>query len=126
MILATNRSGSFVMETLWSVANLKQRVSIVDELKPSEIQLKNDKYSFFFRFNFLPKFEELIKFLIFRFGRFLVNTIGLNFYKRKPDEWKSIQANELKKRKIFADFLDEQNDSSSLTADSSKNKKIKK
>lgn len=43
MILATNKSGSFVMETLWSVGNLKQRLSIVDELKSSEVQLKNDK-----------------------------------------------------------------------------------
>lgn len=55
MILATNRSGSFVMETLWSVGHLKQRLSIVEELKSSEAQLKNDRY-----------------------GRFLVNTIGLN------------------------------------------------
>lgn len=43
MIIATNRNGSFVMETLWSVGNLKQRLSIVDELKPSEVQLKNDQ-----------------------------------------------------------------------------------
>ena len=44
MILATNRSGSFVMETLWSSANLKQRIAIADELKTSEVQLKNDMY----------------------------------------------------------------------------------
>ena len=42
LILATNRSGSFVMETLWSIANLKQRIAIADELKNSEVQLKND------------------------------------------------------------------------------------
>jgi hypothetical protein len=52
-----------------------------------------------------------------RYGRFLVNNIGLNFYKRKPDEWKNIQTNEFKKRKMFADLLD----SSETT-----NKKIKK
>jgi hypothetical protein len=43
LILSTNRSGSFVMETLWSIANLKQRMLIVDELKSSEVQLKNDQ-----------------------------------------------------------------------------------
>ncbi len=42
LILSTNRSGSFVMETIWSIATLKQRISIVDELKSSEVQLKND------------------------------------------------------------------------------------
>ena len=43
LILATNRSGSFVMETLWSFANIKQRIAIADELKTSEVQLKNDQ-----------------------------------------------------------------------------------
>ena len=36
-----------------------------------------------------------------------MNKIGLNFYKRKPDEWKQIQTNEFKKRKMFADLLDD-------------------
>ena len=42
MILTKNKSGSFVMETIWSVASLKQRLVIVDELKSSEVELKND------------------------------------------------------------------------------------
>jgi hypothetical protein len=42
-ILSTNKSGSFVMETLWSIATLKQRIAIVEELKNSENQLKNDQ-----------------------------------------------------------------------------------
>jgi len=42
VILSTNRSGSFVMETIWSIATLKQRIFIADELKASEVQLKND------------------------------------------------------------------------------------
>ena len=42
-----------------------------------------------------------------RIGRFFTNKIGLNFYKRKPDEWKQIQTNEFKKRKMFADLLDD-------------------
>ena len=44
-----------------------------------------------------------------------MNNIGLSFYKRKPDEWKDIQTSEFKKRKMFADLLD----------DSSSKKKIK-
>ena len=42
-----------------------------------------------------------------RIARFFMNKIGLNFYKRKPDEWKQIQTNEFKKRKMFADLLDD-------------------
>lgn len=84
LILATNRSGSFVMETLWSLANLKQRIAIADELKTSEVQLKNDQYA-----------------------KYLMNNIGISFYKRKPAEWKQIQTNEFKKRKMLADLIDE-------------------
>lgn len=83
-IISTNKNGSFVMETLWSLANFKQRVSIVDELKACEAQLKNDQY-----------------------GRFVVIKFGLSFYKRRPDEWKEIQTNEFKKRKMFSDLLDD-------------------
>jgi hypothetical protein len=83
-ILCTNRSGSFVMETLWSVGNLKQRTAIVDELKMIENQLRNDQYA-----------------------RFLMNKIGCSFYRRKPEEWKRIQTNEFKKRKMFSDLFDD-------------------
>jgi len=85
-ILATNKSGSFVMETIWSVANLKQRTAIVEELKTSEVQLKNDMYA-----------------------KFLMNTIGISFYKRKPEEWKQIQTNEFRKRKMFSELIDDSN-----------------
>lgn len=45
-----------------------------------------------------------------RIARFFMNKIGLNFYKRKPEEWKQIQTNEFKKRKMFADLLDDAGD----------------
>jgi len=73
-----------VVEGIWSIANIKQRLAIVDELKSSENQLKNDQYA-----------------------RFFVNKIGLNFYKRKPEEWKAMQTSEFKKRKMFSNLLDE-------------------
>ena len=41
--LCTNRNGSFIMDTIWSVSNLKQRTSIADELKASESQFRNDQ-----------------------------------------------------------------------------------
>lgn len=63
-------------------------------------------------------------YVFLRYARFLVNKIGLNFYKRKPEEWKSIQANELKKRKIFSDLLDDDEETKSNT-DNNKNKKKK-
>ncbi|RNA19736.1 nucleolar 9 [Brachionus plicatilis] len=85
--ISRNKSGSFVMETLWSVGTLKQRLMIVDELKMCEQQLKNDQYA-----------------------KFLVNKVGLNFYKRKPDEWKQIQTNELKKKRLFSDIITDSNE----------------
>ena len=36
-----------------------------------------------------------------------MHSIGLSFYKRKPEEWKQIQTNEFKKRKMFADLIDD-------------------
>ena len=32
------------METLWSIANLKNRIAIAEELKVAEVQLKNDQF----------------------------------------------------------------------------------
>jgi hypothetical protein len=46
MIISSNKSGSYVMETLWSFANLKQRSDICEELKDVEIELKRDQYVF--------------------------------------------------------------------------------
>ena len=46
-----------------------------------------------------------------------MNTIGISFYKRKPDEWKQIQTNEFKKRKMLYDLISD---------DKHDNKKIKK
>jgi len=82
LILATNRSGSFVMETLWQTANLKQRLAMVEELKVAEVQLKNNQYA-----------------------KFLVNNMGVSFYKRKPEEWKQLQTNEFKKRQMLVELV---------------------
>lgn len=49
-----------------------------------------------------------------RYAKFFVNNIGLNFYKRKPDEWKQIQTNEFKKRKMFSDILEDGNSSKKI------------
>lgn len=84
LILACNKSGSFVIEHVWKCASLKQRTDICEELKLNENQLKND-----------------------RFARFFYNKIGLNFYKRKPEEWKKIQSQEIKKRNLFSEILDD-------------------
>ena len=43
MIICSNKSGSYVMETLWSFANLKQRIEICEELREVEIELKKDQ-----------------------------------------------------------------------------------
>jgi nucleolar protein 9 len=84
MIIACNKSGSFVIENIWKSASLRQRIDICEELKLNENQLRND-----------------------RFARFFYNKIGLSFYKRKPEEWKKIQSQEIKKRNLFSDILDD-------------------
>jgi len=80
--LATNRSGSFVMETLWQTGNLKQRLVMVEELKVAEVKLKNDPIA-----------------------KFLVNNMGVSFYKRKPEEWKQLQSAEMKKKQMLAELV---------------------
>jgi hypothetical protein len=60
-----------------------------------------------------------MKFL--RFARFFVNKIGLNFFKRKPNEWKQIQNTEFKKRKMFDGILSNNPEEQEIN----KNKKIK-
>jgi hypothetical protein len=59
-----------------------------------------------------------MKFL--RFARFFVNKIGLNFFKRKPNDWKQIQNTEFKKRKMFDGILN-----NSEEQETNRNKKIK-
>ena len=59
-----------------------------------------------------------------------MNNIGLNFYKRKPDEWKEMQNKEFKKRKMFADLLDDtdgknSSESNNKETNENYNKKLK-
>ena len=58
-----------------------------------------------------------------------MNNIGLNFYKRKPDEWKEMQNKEFKKRKMFADLLDDtdgkNSSESNKETNENNNKKLK-
>lgn len=63
----------------------------------------------------------------FRIAKFFVNNIGLNFYKRKPEEWKELQNKDFKKRKMFSDLFDDKNakDSSESNDNENKHKKIK-
>jgi hypothetical protein len=41
--ICCNRSGSFVMETLWSITSIQQKIEICDELKDNELDLKRDQ-----------------------------------------------------------------------------------
>jgi hypothetical protein len=43
MIICSNKSGSYVMETLWSFSSIKQRTDICEELKDVENELKKDQ-----------------------------------------------------------------------------------
>ena len=60
-----------------------------------------------------------------RIARFFMNKIGLNFYKRKPEEWKQIQTNEFKKRKMLDDLLETNNETASNSGNKNLNKKKK-
>ncbi len=41
--LCCNKSGSFVMETFWSIMDLQHKVEICEELKDNELDLKRDQ-----------------------------------------------------------------------------------
>ena len=51
--------------------------------------------------------KEFLKYsqTFYRYARFFCYKTGLNFYKRKPEEWKQIQNDELKKKRLFADLF---------------------
>ena len=58
-----------------------------------------------------------------RYARFFCYKSGLNFYKRKPDEWKQIQNDELKKKRLFADILQGDDDHAKASNSTYKKKK---
>jgi hypothetical protein len=57
------------------------------ELKVAEVKLKNDPIA-----------------------KFLVNNMGVSFYKRKPEEWRQLQSGEMKKRQMLADVVGQADD----------------
>jgi hypothetical protein len=70
------------LDAVWNVANLKQKILIMDELSPKEPILNSDRY-----------------------GSILATNYCLSLYKHRPEEWKDLQGKESRKKKLFADII---------------------
>ncbi|XP_023234609.1 nucleolar protein 9-like [Centruroides sculpturatus] len=80
--LACNKHGSRTVDALWEVASLKQRTTIAQKLTEIEETLNGSSYGFH-----------------------LSKKCALFHFKNRNAEWKQIQEEEIKKRKLFKDFL---------------------
>jgi nucleolar protein 9 len=87
--LACTKHGSRSLDAIWDVANLKQKILIMDELSTKEPILNSDRY-----------------------GSILATNYCLSLYKHSPNEWKDLQGKEFHKKKLFADIIGDSKKSS--------------
>jgi nucleolar protein 9 len=89
VVLACTKHGSRSLDAIWDVTNLKQKILIMDELSPKEPILNSDQY-----------------------GSILSSKYCLSLYKHRQDEWKDLQGKEFRKRKLFANIIQDSGKSS--------------
>lgn len=82
MALACTKHGSRSLDAIWDVANLKQKILVMDELSAKEPILNNNQY-----------------------GSILASKYCLSLYKHRQNEWKDLQGKEFRKKKLFADII---------------------
>lgn len=72
------------MDAIWKASSLKMKQSIVNELSNDLSRLKGDQY-----------------------GRFIINSYGVELFKHNPEDWAAAQSKEMTAKKLFADILGE-------------------
>lgn len=82
--IACSKNGSRTVDSLWSLASLKIKTVMAEELAKNEAKLQGD-----------------------RFGKFVHRNCAIHLFMNRRSDWKSVQMGELKKRKLFQDILDE-------------------
>ena len=85
--LATNKYGSHIVDKCWSLVDLKIKEMIADELLKREDELKTNHY-----------------------GRFVIRNCNLDYYKRKKPDWIDQERAFEKKKKMFEDVIQEDDD----------------
>ncbi|XP_006816925.1 nucleolar protein 9-like [Saccoglossus kowalevskii] len=83
--LSCTKHGSRTIDAIWNGATLKNKYTIAEELAKRESQLSQDM-----------------------FGRFVYRNCAIGYFKHRPKDWKDIQKREEKKRKMFADLLEDE------------------
>lgn len=89
MALACTKHGSRSLDAIWDVANLKQKILIMDELSAKEPIMNSNQY-----------------------GSILASKYYLPLYKHQENEWRDLQGKEFRKKKLFADIIGDSGKSS--------------
>lgn len=80
--LATSKYGSRSFEAIWSIANLKTKLQIMDELSHKDASWSNSEH-----------------------GKIIANKVNLSLFKRNREDWKNSFNKPNKNAKILADIL---------------------
>ncbi|KAJ2521056.1 Nucleolar protein 9, partial [Coemansia sp. RSA 2049] len=95
--LALDKYGSHVVDAAWKTADIAFKESIVQELLQKETQLQDS-----------------------RSGRIILRNCGIEYYKRRADQWRERERGLERKKHMFKDILGEKlllNDSAAQTAE---------
>lgn len=88
--LAMDKYGSHIVDRCWTLVDVKTKETIADELLTKEDELKASHY-----------------------GRFVVRNCGLDHYKKTKPVWIEKERALEKKKKMFADLLEKNNEENS-------------
>ncbi|XP_060066198.1 nucleolar protein 9-like [Ylistrum balloti] len=84
MDIACDKNGSRTLDNMWKCATLNQKLIVAEELGRNESKLQGD-----------------------RFGFYVHKNCGIFHYKHRLQEWKEVQGQSQKKRKLFNEILNE-------------------
>ncbi|XP_021343892.1 nucleolar protein 9-like isoform X2 [Mizuhopecten yessoensis] len=82
MDVACDKNGSRTLDNMWKCATLGQKLMVAEELGRNEAKLQGD-----------------------RFGFYVHKNCGIFHYKHRLQEWKEVQGQNQKKRKLFSEIL---------------------
>ncbi|XP_033753878.1 nucleolar protein 9-like [Pecten maximus] len=84
MDVACDKNGSRTLDNMWKCATLSQKLLVAEELGRNEAKLQGD-----------------------RFGFYVHKNCGIFHYKHRLQEWKEVQGQSQKKRKLFSEIIND-------------------
>ncbi|XP_069112606.1 nucleolar protein 9-like isoform X2 [Argopecten irradians] len=84
MDVACDKNGSRTLDNMWKCATLTQKLMVAEELGRNEAKLQGD-----------------------RFGFYVHKNCGIFHYKHRLQEWKEVQGQSQKKRKLFSEIIND-------------------